>query len=465
MESEKKSDLALEENGFDYPGYDRPKVVDEDVEEQGGQAPSVHDSRNPNRAFAIFISVLLVVTGSCNTLAAKWADRITIRNGTTYYVLNVTEDGFIEYGVNDYHDKFGHPFFQATVMFVGEMTCGVAYFIALYFQRYQWKKKHPGMSRNDARVMGEGEKDNVSTASRVTAYPAPPKMNYFLFAAPAFCDVCATSVQYLGLNLTSASSYQMLRGAVIIFTGLMALFFLKTKLQAYRWVGMVVVVLGLAVVGVADILLTDEDEDNKTKDIIIGDILIIVAQIVVSVQMVVEQKLLSDADVPALLAVGLEGIFGFLILSILMIPMYWIHVPDSFSSIPGHKLEDALNGFWMMKENGELIASLFTTIVSIAFFNFAGITVTKFMSATTRMVLDSVRTIIIWAISIPLFDSQFIPEQIPGFILLVIGMFLYNDILIMPFIRTTHCWQRVFPPPPPASSEDEAPSSSGDEPM
>ena len=29
----------------------------------------------------------------------------------------------------------------------------------------------------------------------------------------------ATSVQYIGLTLTYASSFQMLRGAVIIFTG------------------------------------------------------------------------------------------------------------------------------------------------------------------------------------------------------------------------------------------------------
>lgn len=37
---------------------------------------------------------------------------------------------------------------------------------------------------------------------------------------------------------------------------------------------------------------------------------------------------------------------------------------------------------------------------SIAFFNFAGISVTKEMSATTRMILDSVRTILIWAFSL-----------------------------------------------------------------
>lgn len=32
----------------------------------------------------------------------------------------------------------------------------------------------------------------------------------------------ATSVQYIGLTLTYASSFQMLRGAVIIFTGELA---------------------------------------------------------------------------------------------------------------------------------------------------------------------------------------------------------------------------------------------------
>lgn len=38
-------------------------------------------------------------------------------------------------------------------------------------------------------------------------------------------------------------------------------------------------------------------------------------------------------------------------------------------------------------------------MLSIAFFNFAGISVTKELSATTRMILDSVRTIVIWAFS------------------------------------------------------------------
>jgi hypothetical protein len=54
-----------------------------------------------------------------------------------------------------------------------------------------------------------------------------------------------------------------------------------------------------------------------------------------------------------------------------------------------------------------LILAITGTIISIAFFNFAGISVTKEISATTRMVLDSVRTIVIWMFSIIVGWQQF----------------------------------------------------------
>jgi hypothetical protein len=54
-----------------------------------------------------------------------------------------------------------------------------------------------------------------------------------------------------------------------------------------------------------------------------------------------------------------------------------------------------------------LILAITGTIISIAFFNFAGISVTKEISATTRMVLDSVRTIVIWMFSIMVGWQQF----------------------------------------------------------
>ena len=56
------------------------------------------------------------------------------------------------------------------------------------------------------------------------------------------------------------------------------------------------------------------------------------------------------------------------------------------------------------------------TILSIAFFNFAGITVTKEISATTRMVLDSVRTLFIYVVSLALCWQTFFWLQVNFFI-------------------------------------------------
>lgn len=38
--------------------------------------------------------------------------------------------------------------------------------------------------------------------------------NPFILFVPAMCDMIATSIMYIGLNLTYASSFQMLRGAL-----------------------------------------------------------------------------------------------------------------------------------------------------------------------------------------------------------------------------------------------------------
>lgn len=74
------------------------------------------------------------------------------------------------------------------------------------------------------------------------------------------------------------------------------------------------------------------------------------------------------------------------------------------------------------------------TVLSIAFFNFAGVSVTKELSATTRTVLDSVRTFIIWiaSILIPGLQGKFSWMQLGGFVVLLLGMFVYNDVLIRP---------------------------------
>lgn len=75
---------------------------------------------------------------------------------------------------------------------------------------------------------------------------------------------------HLALNMTSASSFQMLRGAVIIFTGLLSVTFLGRRLAASQWIGILITILGLVVVGLADFLSGNNDSGHKLSDVITG---------------------------------------------------------------------------------------------------------------------------------------------------------------------------------------------------
>lgn len=210
----------------------------------------------------------------------------------------------------------------------------------------------------------------------------------------------ATSIMYIGLVMTDASSFQMLRGSVIIFTGLLSVGFLNRKLGVKEWSGIILVMLGLILVGVSDMVEKEEGSDRNT--VMTGNLLIICAQVIISVQMVVEEKYVIGQNIPPLQAVGWEGIFGFIGICLAMIPLNYIPAPPPFTNNARGTLEATMDAFIQIGNSGHLLMAIVGITISIAFFNFAGISVTKELSATTRMVLDSIRTVVIWAVSLSL---------------------------------------------------------------
>lgn len=358
----------------------------------------------------LLLALVMVTTGSINTLSTKWADLQTSENR------------------QGHETAFKHPFFQAAGMFVGETMCMLAFFIQRAVVRHR--------SRNSMEMSSE--------SLRTEDFPP------FIFYIPAICDMTATSLMYVGLNLTFASSFQMLRGAVIVFTGLLSVAFLGRRLRYFHWIGIFTVLLGLIIVGLSDFLTSDTGDNADINGIITGDLLIVIAQVVTATQMVVEEKFLYKYNVPPLLAVGWEGLFGFITLSILLIPMYYIPV-GAFSGNERGVMEDAIDAFVQLGNNGLLLLAFLLNVFSIAFFNFAGVSVTKELSATTRMVLDSIRTLVVWVFSIMLQWESFQYLQPVGFLVLVVGMMTYNDVIILPFLRRRGCINDAPADPPPAT--------------
>ncbi|XP_009080154.1 PREDICTED: solute carrier family 35 member F6, partial [Acanthisitta chloris] len=121
--------------------------------------------------------------------------------------------------------RFQHPFLQAVGMFLGEFSCLLVYFLLVFRDQ---RRAEPSMAPSQG-------------------------FSPLVFLPPALCDMTGTSIMYVALNMTSASSFQMLRGSVIIFTGLLSVAFLGRKLEWNQWLGILVTIVGLVLVGLADL--------------------------------------------------------------------------------------------------------------------------------------------------------------------------------------------------------------------
>jgi len=345
----------------------------------------------------MLLALGMLITGSLNTIFTTWCDQQKSL-GTTPYNMWTKLDMEAGESIQPVH-LFNHPFFQALGMFVGEFLCMIAY----------------GMTRKRA----------VQLEPRV-APPGGRTKGAQWFAIPAMLDITGTGTMYAGLCLSYASVFQMLRGSSVVFTCALSCAFLGRKIHAFQWFSVLLIVIGITIVGYVSIANTKPGATKDQTSVMIGDILIVLAQVATAVQMVVEEKLMSKFPSAPLKVVGLEGMFGFVILSMVLVPMYFIE------PIPGYPIESIPDALAQAKNNLIIPLAMLGNSFSIAFFNFFGISVTQQLSASHRMVLDSVRTLVVWSASLALGWEVFHPLQLLGFVFLTLGTCMYNEVIRLP---------------------------------
>jgi len=382
--------------------------------------------------FQILIVCVMVVTGTLNTISAT---------------LQISRPAKGKLWESDHllQRYFKHYYVQTMFMMLGECMCMVAYLI-LKFIVY---KDNPKKLDGDAKPMNP-----------LVLWPA------------AALDIVGTSLDYMGLAfMKDAGLFQMLRVSPIIFCGLLSIPILKQRLKWFNWSGIVVVCIGLIIKAIPQVMNTfDPPEDkayhvaclknllnrNETMGVededegidatyVIGIALVLIGEFFHGCQFVYEEKFITKYDLSPLKAVGLEGINGFITCAVLLVPAYFISMPDSLGGAalgPDGRFEDVLDAFAQMGNSGWLLLWTLGNMCSIAVFNFAGITVTKELSATTRAVLDQLRIILIWAFFLIDFGLYLCHVQTYfhytapiGLTIMVAGVWLYNDVIIMPLVR------------------------------
>ena len=341
--------------------------------------------------FVYFLMFIVIISGSLITVANK------IQNNTKS--LNI---------------PFHHAWFITFLMFISELIS-----LPLYYIIYDTKKE-------------EDPKKEENKNKK--------KINIFQLLIPPLFDFIGSTLMTFGLIFLSGSIYQMFRGSLIIITFLMSLFYLKNKHNINHYFGITFTVLGLILVGFAAFMTS---KDKLHNDSILGIILIVVAQFFSAFQYIYEENIMKNYICHPLQCIGYEGLFGTIISTVLIFIFYFIkctngeRITEQFCNLDNEgiwRVENIFFAFTQLYYNKILILLLSLYCIGITIYNITGIAVTKYTTATTRAVVDTVRTIFIWVYFLMPFNHEDVREtfnliQFSGFILLIIGNLIYNEII------------------------------------
>lgn len=366
------------------------------------------------------LATLMLFTGAINTIATKYQDESVV--------------GHLKHGQPV---TFKHPAVQSGLMFAGEFGCLIIYIIITCS-----KSKQQSVDTSTVQFQ-----DSLSPAAEPDRHSRHTWRAGLAFLLPACLDALATTLLNLGLYYTFASTFQMLRGTLVLFAGLLTVVILKRRLHSHHWLGMVLITAGAAIVGAASVafqghpshtnhphsllLLLNEggshsshpSAHDQARDRLRGNLFVILAQLFAAAQFIVEEKFLKGYRVPTLLAVGLEGMWGLVICAIALPALTLIKGPG------GEPLEDARAAWRQIMASTELQISVVVSVVSIAAFNYFGIKVTKRLSGAARATIDACRTLFVWVFAVLVGWERLHALQIVGFVVLIAGTSVYNELL------------------------------------
>lgn len=376
--------------------------------------------------------LMMIVTGSINTIANK------LQN------ISISLDR-----------QYKHEWFITFCMFFGESLCLIGYYVSLYISGK--KDQSESNSVDSIKLLSEEsrQKENNADSTGDEADKTLPVASPYQLMLPALCDFVGSTVMTFGLSMIAGSIYQMLRGSLIIFTAVFSVIFLKNKIYRHNLLGIGSVLSGLVLVGVAAFSKTPIEgcgDSDSSDNAVLGFCLVIFAQIFSATQFILEENFMKKYDCPPLKAVGWEGVWGssFYIVFLIIaqnIPCTppvgkennFATLVCAFNEHGEYFVEDTLFAFRQLGANGSLLFYAILYVCSIGIFNFVGITISKVLSSPARAVLDTIRTIVVWLFFIfPIVDKchreQFQVLQLIGFIFLIIGTVIYNEILPIPFL-------------------------------
>jgi drug/metabolite transporter (DMT)-like permease len=417
------------------------------------------ETKKPFNKILLYILIgLMILTGSINTIFNKILQKL--------------------YGKGVIFEQ--HHWIITFGMFLGELVSIFLYAYIVYKRKKaKQEEQDNALLKNAENELGQGEtneeekkkpeENKEGEEKKEVPAPAekhlPPIPSNFIFFITAGCDLLATTINTFGLTYLTTSMFQMMRGLELFFVCLWSRIFLKNPIYRHAYLGVGSLIFGLSLVGLNSMIFKDDNTD-VAKDPLVGIILMSTSQFFSSTEYVFQEKFIKHYEVHPFQLVGFEGLWGACMYSVLLIAFQFSDCNDwsddmrngicfFYNETYGMKydngtyvevnktishIEDTDFAFQQMGDNIALLFVYIFYVISIALYNIVGINLTKLVSSTARAVVDTVRTVFIWAFFL-IFEpvkgthENFYPLQFVGFCFLVFGTLVYNEIVTIPWFH------------------------------
>lgn len=173
--------------------------------------------------------------------------------------------------------------------------------------------------------------------------------------------------------------------------------------------------------------------------LLFGMSLALAGQVVQAAQVIAEEWLLTDMDLPGMQIIGFEGAWGSVMMLVVAFPLFYL-LPGQ----DGGRFEDEQDTLAMIGNSSPLLSALLLFAFSCLTYNMAGISVTGALSAVHRVMLEAFRTCVVWAFGLTVhycYDSNskfgevwtpYSPLEVGGFVCIVLGQAIYGVMIRVP---------------------------------
>lgn len=350
-------------------------------------------------AVTVLLIVLFLAAGTLQTLLLKWADHLSSPDNleSRYYgqrspntMSNVSSALFASpseaqqstqeqsamksayYMSLNFVYSFGHPFVQTFFMFCGECVCLLAFAAIVVYKLWTT----PVQSERQNFIFGK------LMPGEYISLPCNP----CLWILTSGADFIGSVMQNAGLLLTTASVYQMLRGATVLWVALISYFWFNRRYTKVEQWGIAIVIIGLTIVGLssfvdkpdisgsssADATSTPAPEQHSSTEALFGNVLVILAQVSHAYQGVCQERLITLYKVPPLQMVGMDGFYGVQMTLILL--ALQLYVPVSLWSKNIVEIRESIHHYF---------APIFSTHGSVDINAYSNITVVPITHTTS----------------------------------------------------------------------------------